>query len=845
MLRDQLGAELVETRTPDYPDDPAVPNLKYTFADALSEILPRFMPEVFSRRDENGELFFAVPGHDVTSYDYLLKLSRREAPLTPAVNITNFADVRAPCRATPSICSDIVFDLDRYLAAARRRAHQELGRLGREREVPPGRFARRRGELGELQGSHDRRQGRSPRAQLRRAAWRCCKVMYENDIDVFVHPENTVPTPKIQGPNVGTNSLDGITPFFQIPRIVVPAGVTDVDLRAAVRAERGQDGLRSRCCREGTQQTKLPHPMPISITFFAGQGEEPTLIKVGTAYESATHHRFAPPAFGARPASGDVAADDAHCGVTLLALGLGAPRAGATRAVRDRGSDDRRHARGDRGRRDHVPRRRRGVHRARESLQRRLHGARDRRRRGRCARERLRARRQAARVSDADGRGSTIFPDLAEYRGLPLDFGRMEPAVSDPTRRATARHARRHAERGPDQRARDAEHPRRALRDLQGRVRRASFDGRRCLPARPRRARSFASSPTRSSAPRSSTRSTARTRSRRHADVLRRHGAQGSVRHEGHALDVEQRRRTSRWTRRRSTRRSRRGCARKAPSSTRSRTRTNSTRGPAIPAGPPSRARTSCPAARQLSSWSGQACNPYDTERVVRGSTGGSGAAISANLAMIGICEQSAASCQGPASRNGIALLLPTKGLVPDSGGTGNQWFHDRAGIHARTLRDAAYVFDALKIRRRASSTRAIRSRRMPKALVPEQPYASFIVGDDAVAGAAKPLAGMRIAILREHMVKETANHVAISDRIDGEIKTVLRDRLGAELVETTHAGVRGRSGGAEPRVHVRRRALRDPAAARCPRCFSRRNAQGRAVLRGARATTSRATTIC
>ena len=48
------------------------------------------MPEVFSRRNDNGELFFAVPGHDVTSYDYLLKLSKREAPLTTAVNITNF-----------------------------------------------------------------------------------------------------------------------------------------------------------------------------------------------------------------------------------------------------------------------------------------------------------------------------------------------------------------------------------------------------------------------------------------------------------------------------------------------------------------------------------------------------------------------------------------------------------------------------------------------------------------------------------------------------------------------------------------------------------------------------------
>jgi hypothetical protein len=36
--------------------------------------------------------------------------------------------------------------------------------------------------------------------------------------------------------------------------------------------------------------------MPIAITFFASQGDEPTLIKLGTAYESATHHRTPPPA---------------------------------------------------------------------------------------------------------------------------------------------------------------------------------------------------------------------------------------------------------------------------------------------------------------------------------------------------------------------------------------------------------------------------------------------------------------------------------------------------------------------------------------------------------------------
>ena len=55
----------------------------------------------------------------------------------------------------------------------------------------------------------------------------------------------------------------------------------------------------------------------------------------------------------------------------------------------------------------------------------------------------------------------------------------------------------------------------------------------------------------------------------------------------------------------------------------------------------------------------------------------------------------------------------------------------------------------------------------LPKALIPEQPYASFAVTEAALSGDAKPLQGMRIAILREHMVKRTPNHEAISDQID------------------------------------------------------------------------------
>jgi hypothetical protein len=117
-----------------------------------------------------------------------------------------------------------------------------------------------------------------------------------------VHPENTVPTPKIQGPNVGDLSLDGITPFFQIPRVVVPAGMNDIVVEPTyVMNEAKTDYIATIAPNMPT--TKLPHPMPIAITFFAGQGDEPTLIKIGSAYESATHHRTPPPAFGRAPPS--------------------------------------------------------------------------------------------------------------------------------------------------------------------------------------------------------------------------------------------------------------------------------------------------------------------------------------------------------------------------------------------------------------------------------------------------------------------------------------------------------------------------------------------------------------
>ncbi len=251
--------------------------------------------------------------------------------------------------------------------------------------------------------------------------------------------------------------------------------------------------------------------------------------------------------------------------------------------------------------------------------------------------------------------------------------------------------------------------------------------------------------------------------------------------------------------------------------------------GPNDPGGP-AKARTNFVAGGQaISSWSGQACNPYDTERVPRGSSSGSGVAVGANLVTVAICEQTVASCQGPASRNNATLILPTKGLLPDSGGIGNQSIIDRAGIIARTLADGARVLDAIK-----DPVTGYRDPRdpftaLPKSVISDQPYVQNLISDVTAAGG-KPLRGMRIAILREHMVTPTPNHAAISAQIDQEIKKVLRDALGAEIVESITPGYAD-----DPGVPNLKYTFADAFSETLPRfmpeIFSRRTSSGELVF--------------
>lgn len=99
------------------------------------------------------------------------------------------------------------------------------------------------------------------------------------------------------------------------------------------------------------------------------------------------------------------------------------------------------------------------------------------------------------------------------------------------------------------------------------------------------------------------------------------------------------------------------------------------------------------------SGWSGrgrQTRNPYILDRNPCGSSSGTGAAIAANLAAIGIGTETDGSIVCPASINGLVGLKPTVGLVSRSGIIPIAASQDTAGPMTRSVADAAFLLDIL-----------------------------------------------------------------------------------------------------------------------------------------------------
>ena len=88
--------------------------------------------------------------------------------------------------------------------------------------------------------------------------------------------------------------------------------------------------------------------------------------------------------------------------------------------------------------------------------------------------------------------------------------------------------------------------------------------------------------------------------------------------------------------------------------------------------------------------------NPYELSRVTAGSSGGTAAAIAANLGLVGLGSDTGNSIRGPSSHQALAGIRSTMGLTSRAGVFPLNLLADIAGPMARTVEDATKVFQVI-----------------------------------------------------------------------------------------------------------------------------------------------------
>jgi amidase len=175
-----------------------------------------------------------------------------------------------------------------------------------------------------------------------------------------------------------------------------------------------------------------------------------------------------------------------------------------------------------------------------------------------------------------------------------------------------------------------------------------------------------------------------------------------------------------------------------------------------------------------ISGWSsrgGQTRNPYVLDRNPCGSSSGTGSAIAASLAAVGVGTETDGSIICPAAVAGLVGLKPTVGVVSRRGIIPISVSQDTAGPMGRSVRDVALLMDALAGVDLAD---------------PAGPAAEGRIAADHGSGLrADALRGRRIGVLRQAM----GFHPGVDAAMERSIE--LLRAAGAEVVDATVAGYR------------------------------------------------------
>src|SRR4051812_45805522 len=176
------------------------------------------------------------------------------------------------------------------------------------------------------------------------------------------------------------------------------------------------------------------------------------------------------------------------------------------------------------------------------------------------------------------------------------------------------------------------------------------------------------------------------------------------------------------------------------------------------------------------SGWSGRGGltkNPYVLDRNACGSSSGTGSAIAANLATVGIGTETDGSVVCPSSASGLVGIKPTLGLVSRAGIIPIAHSQDTSGPMARTVRDAAILLGILTGADERDPV-TVSSRTKGHA-----DYTRFLDADG--------LKGARIGVARQYFGFNDATDKLMTDAI------ALIKSLGATIVDPANVATNGK----------------------------------------------------
>ena len=159
--------------------------------------------------------------------------------------------------------------------------------------------------------------------------------------------------------------------------------------------------------------------------------------------------------------------------------------------------------------------------------------------------------------------------------------------------------------------------------------------------------------------------------------------------------------------------------------------------------------------------------NPWDLDRVPGGSSGGSGAALGADLTATALGTDTGGSVRIPAALNGVSGLRPTSGRVSIRGVFPITWSFDTVGPMARSVTDVAALLAVLQ------------------GFDPADPSSVGRPPCEAVAATDRGIEGMRLGVATGYYQEDVDAEIV---ELVGEAADVF-ERLGASVVDVDLPG--------------------------------------------------------